>query len=154
MEDILEFSGENRWLSNFTPCKVELDSVTYPSVEHAYQAAKSPIHARSEYLTCTAGNAKKLGSVKELPENWDTQKLEVMKHLLKQKFTLETELGQKLLATYPVQIIEGNAWKDRFWGVYQGCGLNLLGKMIMEIREELYQNQLNVNKNSEISLSN
>ena len=37
---IKEFKGDYRWLSNFTPCKIELDGFIYPSVEHAYMSAK------------------------------------------------------------------------------------------------------------------
>ena len=39
--DILEFQGEYRWLSNFSPCEIILDGITYKSVEHAYMSAKS-----------------------------------------------------------------------------------------------------------------
>jgi predicted NAD-dependent protein-ADP-ribosyltransferase YbiA (DUF1768 family) len=34
------FFGEYRWLSNFWPVKIHFEEKTYPSVEHAYQAAK------------------------------------------------------------------------------------------------------------------
>ena len=37
---ITRFHGEYRFLSNFYPVKVEYDGVQYPTVEHAYQAAK------------------------------------------------------------------------------------------------------------------
>lgn len=36
------FSGEYRFLSNFYLAEVELDGEVYPTVEHAFQAAKSP----------------------------------------------------------------------------------------------------------------
>ena len=38
---INEFQGDYRFLSNFHPAEVEMDGIKYPSVEHAYQAAKS-----------------------------------------------------------------------------------------------------------------
>lgn len=38
--DILVLQGENRWLSNFWQAQVILDWVVFPSIEHAYQAAK------------------------------------------------------------------------------------------------------------------
>lgn len=37
---IREFNGDYRWLSNFSPCNVTIDGLTYPSVEHAYQSQK------------------------------------------------------------------------------------------------------------------
>jgi hypothetical protein len=30
-----------------------------------------------------------------------------------------------------------NHWKDTFWGVYNGVGKNMLGKLLMQVREEL-----------------
>ena len=38
---ISSFRGDNSWLSNFAPVEVEYDGVSYFSVEHAYQAAKT-----------------------------------------------------------------------------------------------------------------
>ena len=40
MNDIREFRGEFSWLSNFYPVQIEYEGLTYPSVEHAYQAGK------------------------------------------------------------------------------------------------------------------
>ncbi len=34
-------------------------------------------------------------------------------------------------------LIEGNTWRDTFWGIYEGKGENNLGKLLMKIREEL-----------------
>jgi predicted NAD-dependent protein-ADP-ribosyltransferase YbiA (DUF1768 family) len=33
-------------------------------------------------------------------------------------------------------LIEGNYWKDTFWGICDGIGKNYLGKILMEVREE------------------
>ena len=45
MKDILDknkgFSGEYEFLSNFYPCRIVYNGITYPSVEHAYQDRKS-----------------------------------------------------------------------------------------------------------------
>src|SRR6185369_8674281 len=38
---ILEFQGDNRFLSNFFPAEVIYEGITYPTAEHAYQAAKT-----------------------------------------------------------------------------------------------------------------
>jgi len=48
-----------------------------------------------------------------------------------------------LLATLDAELIEGNAWHDNFWGdcFCEKCrdieGLNVLGNILMRIREEL-----------------
>src|SRR5690348_9381030 len=38
---IAEFQGEYRFLSNFWPAEVAYEGITYPTAEHAYQAAKT-----------------------------------------------------------------------------------------------------------------
>lgn len=38
---ISEFKGESRFLSNFFAVPIMYEGVEYPSVEHAFQAAKS-----------------------------------------------------------------------------------------------------------------
>ena len=38
---ITGFFGPYRWLSNFAPSPIDADGLTYPTAEHAYQAAKT-----------------------------------------------------------------------------------------------------------------
>lgn len=130
---INEFCGEWRWLSNFWPVSVEFDGIVYGSVENAYQASKVPIEDREQFTRCSAGQAKRLGKRYSLSE---TQKLTNMKDLLRKKFS-DSTLRKLLLATENEEIVEGNSWGDVFWGVCRGVGENRLGKMIMEIREEI-----------------
>jgi predicted NAD-dependent protein-ADP-ribosyltransferase YbiA (DUF1768 family) len=69
-----------------------------------------------------------------------------MKQLLKLKFN-NPDLQQKLIATYPEELIEGNYWHDTYWGVCEGVGENHLGKLLMEIRNELYIEKYGSNTN-------
>ena len=87
--DILEFNGEHRWLSNFVLVVVELDGSSYPSVEHAYQAAKTLNLNRRSGLQRTAlssGGAKAIGKTLVVRPNWLAAKEGVMLELLRQKF--------------------------------------------------------------------
>ena len=65
MSKIDSFSGEHKFLSNFYPCNVTLDDIGYPSVEHAYQAAKTLNPEERQIIAETAqpNIAKKLKSV-------------------------------------------------------------------------------------------
>ena len=138
MNKIAEFQGQHRFLSNFWPSDVMLGNIVYPSVEHAYQAAKSlDITYRHRVLVCnTAGQAKRVGRTAELRADWDKVKLEVMFDLVRQKFADEPLRGW-LKATGDAELVEGNRWGDRFWGVCWGQGQNHLGKMIMQVRKEI-----------------
>ena len=134
---ITEFQGQHRWLSNFWPVVVIYDGVKYPSVENAYQAAKTlDIVARKPFESCTAGESKRFGRRLIIRKDWDQIKLDVMFSLCKQKFNQEP-YRTWLLATGDQEIQEGNKWNDIFWGVCRGVGLNNLGQIIMAIRKDL-----------------
>lgn len=137
------FKDNYRWLSNFWSCDVILDGVTYPSTEHAYQAAKT-LNTRDRAMiadVATPGQAKKMGFAVELRKDWEDIKLDVMEDLLRQKFSFDG-LSKCLLATGNEEIVEGNWWHDNYWGTCHcdrcgNKGKNNLGKLIMKIRESM-----------------
>ncbi len=131
------FQGPHRFLSNFWPAEVALDGVRYPTVEHAYMAAKTEDPALREVIrsAATPGIAKRTAKKLVLREGWDAMKLAVMTDLLAQKFAPGTDLHDQLRATAPALLEEGNTWGDRFWGVCRGEGCNHLGKLLMAIRD-------------------
>lgn len=139
MNDILEFKGKNRWLSNFDSPPVYYEGVRYPSVEAAYQAAKTlDLEARKRFTQMLPGDAKRIGSMRShvVREDWDSVRVEIMRDLVTQKFSVEP-YRSKLAATGDCLIVEGNYWGDVFWGVCRGVGENVLGKIIMEVRAAL-----------------
>ena len=42
-----------------------------------------------------------------------------------------------LLETNTKELIEGNNHGDTYWGIVNGKGENMLGKLLMEVRSEL-----------------
>lgn len=138
MDTIKGFFGDYRWLSNFWPAPVKLDGHVYPTVEHAYQAAKvANIFARDAFkLAKTPAEAKKLGRYVDLRDGWEFLKLSYMELLIWRKFQIP-DLQAKLLATGDAYLEETNTWGDVFWGVCNGFGENHLGKIIMGVRSEL-----------------
>jgi ribA/ribD-fused uncharacterized protein len=133
---ITEFQGEYRFLSNFWPALVVLDGVEYPTVEHAYQAAKTFPEWRFRFRRGTAGQAKRASRDVPLRLDWNEIRVDVMRGLLEQKFAAGTALASQLLQTSG-ELQEGNTWGDTFWGVCHSRGENTLGKLLMEIRENL-----------------
>lgn len=140
-EPIKKFMGKNRFLSNFWPGEVVYEKHRYPSVEHAYQAAKTLDKAAQRAIRFAEkpGQAKKLGKKVEMRPDWDQIKLQVMEDLTRQKYNRNPELKAKLLATGDADLQEGNTWNDTFWGinVKTGEGENNLGKILMKVRDEL-----------------
>jgi ribA/ribD-fused uncharacterized protein len=134
------FSAEFRFLSNFFPCKVKFDGVTYASVEHAYQASKTlDDQERDQIKRASVRDAKRLGRKVKLRSDFDHQKLNIMEDLLRQKFAKDSEFAELLLLTGDEKLVEGNTWGDVFWGVCDGKGENHLGSLLMKIRDELKQ---------------
>jgi ribA/ribD-fused uncharacterized protein len=135
-----KFQGEHRWLSNFAVAEVVFEGATYSSVEHAYQAAKTilPAERREIQAAPTPGKARRLGQKVCLRPDWEDIKLDVMRDLLRQKFRIP-EYRRMLLETGIQHLMENNHWHDTFWGVCEGEGLNHLGRLLMDIREEIRQ---------------
>lgn len=134
------FTGKYRFLSNFYPSVVLLDGEAYPTVEHAFQAAKSldPVF-RSEVRKINRyqpGLAKKAGRRTALRLGWNDMREDVMLDLVRQKFIGPNTLGHLLLATGDEELVEGNHHGDTYWGTVDGFGRNALGQILMQVRDE------------------
>ena len=133
------FSEEYFFLSNFYDSVVKFDGDSFRTVEHAYQAAKTlDEESRNKIRDAKSpGKAKRLGQKVDLRKDWESIKINVMRDLLKQKFNPRSVLAERLLKTGDEQLVEGNDWGDKFWGVVDGKGANHLGYLLMEIRNDL-----------------
>jgi ribA/ribD-fused uncharacterized protein len=146
---INRFDGKYTFLSNFSLTTVYFEDWIYPTVEHAYQAAKTlDLEYRKLFLTGTPGQVKRLGRKVSLRPDWEDTKDSIMRDLLKQKFDYvnHQDLAIQLIQTQDKPLLEGNYWHDNYWGscTCQTCehrkfspGKNMLGKMLMEVRAEL-----------------
>ena len=135
---INEFRGKFRFLSNFYPALCNYGGIVYPTVEHAYQAAKTNDLDLKKLISqaLTAQEAKHMGKGVPLREDWEDVKLDIMEQLLRLKFS-NREVANLLLLTGKEELVEGNWWGDTYWGVCNGAGENWLGKLLMKIREEI-----------------
>lgn len=140
MNDVLSFQGPHRFLSNFWPAPVRYGGILFPTTEHAYQAAKSDDvnEAIRVSLLKSPGDAKRVGRTLVVRKDWEQVKRQIMLDVLRLKFNLP-DLRRRLLATGDVQLVEGNTWGDRYWGVCNGVGENWLGRLLMQVREECRQ---------------
>lgn len=138
MDYINEFRNDNYFLSNFYECPVTYDGLTYRNNESAFQAQKC-INSkdREQFTTLNSSEAKKLGRRVVLRKDWEDIKVQVMKEIVTAKFEQNEDLQQKLLDTGDAYLEEGNTWGDRVWGTVNGAGANNLGKILMEVRENI-----------------
>lgn len=139
--DILEFKGDDRYLSNFFSASFVWNNILWPNAEVAYQASKAiTAEDAASFLQLTAGQAKSHGREIKIRDDWDAVKFDLMRDIVREKFKQNPELRDKLIATGTSHIEEGNNHHDRIWGVCppgSSQGQNWLGRILMEVREEL-----------------
>eukprot|EP00964_Phaeocystis_antarctica_P046709 scaffold27011_cov63-Phaeocystis_antarctica.AAC.1 len=138
-ESITGFSGRWEALSNWFPATVVWSGKQYPSVEHAFQAAKAeaePEQAEAIRKAASPKEANALGQALSLPPTWERQRLTLMETLLRDKFRRDSALRERLLRTENKNLIANNKWGEAFWGVSGGNGGNNLGKLLMSLRDE------------------
>lgn len=164
---ILKFRQEFGYLSNFHVLKNKIHYLGYDyiSVEAGYMAQKCDDIAWKQYCSTISphGNAqsemKKAAYKVDLVKGFRDKQLKIMLDLLRLKFRNNPELANKLVATYPRMIMEGNVWNDRYWGAtipkqnlsdnveleklyekfpqYFYVGQNYLGRLLMKVRDDL-----------------
>lgn len=139
-----KFSGPHLFLSNFYMQNVTLDDITYPSAEHAFQAAKCAERYEKLWIAGapTPAVAKRRGRYVDLPRGWSLRRFHAMERVLRAKFSGFTMMD-KLRATESALLIEGNTWHDNIWGdcrcIRSECrapGKNHLGRLLMKVRDE------------------
>lgn len=139
---ITEFFGDFRFLSNFWPSPIRWQSVTWPTVEHAYQAAKTldPAIREQIRLLPTPGATKRAGKHVACRTDWLAVRVLIMTELVTAKFQQNPQLAASLIATGHRVLEEGNSWGDTFWGISpagSGKGHNTLGQILMTVRSLL-----------------
>lgn len=143
MEPITSFKDKYFFLSNMFMAQVGYEGIVYPSSEHAYVAAKTKDEDLREKISMIPSpyQAKKVGRTIQLRDDWEHIKVNEMRRILERKFSpfrSDLPLYDWLSATAPRQLIEGNTWNDTFWGQCPiGTGKNMLGKLLMEIRDDI-----------------
>lgn len=132
------FRGKYYFLSNFYPSNVLWNGVAYNNNEAAFQSAKTKDETkRAEFANLDPRMAKRKGRHIQLRGDWEKIKYDIMYQIVLAKFSQNKELKEKLIATKNETLIEGNTWGDRIWGKCNGSGKNHLGKILMQVREEL-----------------
>ena len=137
------YSVADPWgeLSNFAPYPIRLNGRTWPTSEHYFQAQKfaGTEHEHAIRKARRPGDAARLGRdrSRRLRRDWERVKDSVMYDAVKAKFTQHAELADLLLSTGDARIVEHTA-NDAYWGDGgDGRGRNVLGRILMRVRDEL-----------------
>lgn len=133
------------YFSPYTAHAIEIDGIVYPTVEHAYQCQrytdpKIIAEIKSARSPVKAWEASTKYKHLQIPTFRD-RKLEVMKKMMLAKLEQHKEVRKVLLASGEADIIKHITTYppgDGFWDDGEnGEGLNHMGKIWMELRDEL-----------------
>lgn len=140
-KQILFYENEFYPLSNFSSFQLEWRGEIWMTSEHAYHSERFEDEALKDEIrkARSAHDAMKFAYAnkdKQKPD-WDKIKLGVMKEILRAKVNQHPYVRKKLLETSDRELIE-DSWRDDFWGWGPNKdGANHLGKLWMEVREEV-----------------
>lgn len=143
-------------LSNFSSFEVrwphhEPEAPWFKTAEHLYHYLKfagirkdAAVHAAIS--VCKAHSAHDAYLIAQSNKqhrrsDWDEIKFTVMRDILRAKVALHPYVKKKLLQTGDRILVE-DSWRDDVWGWgYNKDGQNMLGKLWMEVREEVRQQE-------------
>lgn len=127
--------------SNSAPYPIRLRGVTWPTVEHYFQAQKfagtehkqAIRRAKSPAIAARLGRSRRV----RLRRDWESVKVAVMREAVLAKFQQHPDLLALLLATGNARLVE-HTERDDYWGDGgKGSGANMLGRILMQVRDEL-----------------
>jgi ribA/ribD-fused uncharacterized protein len=131
--------------SNLYRRTIEFEGESYPTAEHAYQAGKARKKEVRDWLMAAPSPALLAMAAHglyywDITPGWSTSKFARMKTVLLAKFSQHVDLRETLLHTGQARLVESatvdNA-VNRLWGEVNGVGQNMLGTLLMEVRDEL-----------------
>lgn len=147
---VLIFRGEYFFLSNQYLSEIKWNEKIIKSAEHFYQASKClRKNDREKILSApTAKVARLIGRFVEVRPHWNVDRVQLMEYILKIKFC-KGELKKLLRKTGDMLLINQNFNHEMFWGVcgctkHQRGGMNMLGKILMKIRDGLNKQNENI----------
>ena len=130
------------WLSNSAPYPISLEGVMWYTAEHYFQAHKFhnelvQREIRKHRLPQEIAKVVRSARVR-VRADWDAIKLGVMLTAVRTKFTQIPDLKKLLLNTGDAVLVDHD--DDLYWSDGgDGSGRNMLGVVLMEVRDELRQ---------------
>lgn len=141
-KNILFYEQEFYVFSNFSSFAIQWNEFLWMTSEHAYHSEKFEDGNIQKQLknTRSAHDAMKIAYANKdkYRKDWENNKLRVMKEILMAKVEQHPYVKKKLQESIGKELIE-NSWRDSYWGWGPNKdGENNLGKLWMEIREEMF----------------
>lgn len=121
------------------------DGQEYPTAEHAYQAGKARKEAVRDWILSAPSPSLVAMAAHglytwDITPNWSRIKFDRMRNVLRAKFTQHEDLKELLISTGDARLVEVPRTDNRVnrtWGEVNGKGQNMLGLLLMEVRQEI-----------------
>lgn len=144
MADVIHFyrvADDFGCFSNFSPHPVRMDGVLWPTSEHYFQAQKFEDAEQWDVIRLEASPmiAARMGRSRKKPlrQDWESVKVAIMRDAVRAKVSQHDDVRRILLSTGDAMIVE-HTKNDSYWGDGgDGSGKNMLGCILMEVRDEL-----------------
>lgn len=129
--------------SNLYRCSVVYEGQEFPTSEHAYQAGKARKESVRDWILTAPSPALVAMAAHglytwDIAPGWSKVKFDRMRGVLYAKFSQHPELRELLLSTGNARLVECATVDNpvnRLWGEVNGKGKNMLGNLLMEVRE-------------------
>jgi ribA/ribD-fused uncharacterized protein len=144
--------------SNLYRREIDFEGESFATAEHAYQAGKPRKAAVRQWLLAAPSPALLAMAAHglyswDINTNWATIKFDRMRGVLRAKFGQHADLREILVSTGDVRLVEcatvDNA-VNRLWGEVNGKGKNMLGLLLMELRDELQGDDARLKKKQSV----
>lgn len=140
-EPIFFYEHDFYIFSNFSSFAIEWKGKLWMTSEHVYHSERFDDEETKEKIRNmrSAHEAFKFAQVNKEKQrsDWNEVKLKVMKEILREKINQHPYVKKKILDSGDRELVE-DSWRDDFWGWGPNKdGQNHLGKLWMEIRDEL-----------------
>ena len=143
-KQVFFYEQEYYVLSNFSAFSLYYRGLRFDTSEAAYHWEKFPDDPDIQHCILKTESAHEAFKIAERHKasrrkDWDEVKVGIMKVILQAKANQHEYVRRKLLETGERELIE-DSWRDSFWGWGENKdGQNMLGKLWMQIRDELRQ---------------
>lgn len=129
--------------SNLYRREIEFEGELFATSEHAYQAGKARKPEVRRWLMAAPSPALLAMAAHglyywDVAPGWSTSKFDRMRAVLRAKFSQHEDLRELLLSTGDARLVESATVDNevnRLWGEVDGVGRNMLGVMLMDLRE-------------------
>lgn len=134
---ITSFTGNYSFLAMEFPCEFFMNAVKFKSATAAFYAQKSTdINSWNKFARLNPNRARQKASALPEPDDYEENKYLYLYKANKLKFDCNELLRKSLCELKGKELINNVPYKEEYLGIFNGKGENMLGKVLMQIRDE------------------